>query len=138
MTAPDDTKIQVNYGATGPLVNFYASDPQELEQLMHGYAEVATIVEETQNLYNALRALGPLTRGSQSSPGSSGPENAAQGRSGASLDTATPPAGATRPSCPHGEMYYDEFTSTAGNFIKMWKCPAKERDCKGKFLPRGR
>lgn len=117
MAANATTKIQVNYGKDGLLVNIYADNAQELEQLL-------ATVQDTASL---LKSVG-------SSIGRSGPQSSnGNAAYAASALNATPvvdtppfnPAPASTgadPQCKHGTMTLRSGVNAAGKAWKGWMC----------------
>jgi hypothetical protein len=135
MTAPDDTKLQVNFGPNGPLVNVYAVDEQELRQLLAGLEEVWEDITATGNLYAALRAVAGLAKNGPTGPADGGGPPPAQ----AGYNPDGPPPGVEPQFCAHGAMNWKEgISQRTGNPYKMFVCAQGVDTCKPKFPARGR
>lgn len=127
------TKIQVNLGPNGPLVNFYATDGDELRQLLADYADAAQDVVDTAQLYIALRSLGSTPVGNQVKAVEKAAPAASQGL----------PEGVTQQYCEHQGQetpmkFMEGISKTTGNPYRMFVCPFDDKSHKTKFVPRGR
>ena len=108
MAANATTKIQVNYGRDGLLVNVYADNAKELEELL-------TTVQDTASLLASVGAS--IGRGNtQSSGGAVNYAKTALGATAVSSDAAAP-------DCKHGTMAFRSGVSQKGPW-KAWMCAA--------------
>ena len=108
MAANATTKIQVNYGKDGLLVNVYADNAKELEELL-------TTVQDTASLLASVGAS--IGRGNtQSSGGAVNYAKTALGATAVSSDAAAP-------DCKHGTMAFRSGVSQKGPW-KAWMCAA--------------
>jgi hypothetical protein len=108
MAANATTKIQVNYGKDGLLVNVYADNAKELEELL-------TTVQDTASLLASVGAS--IGRGNtQSAGGAVSYAKAALGATAVSSD-------ASAPDCKHGTMAFRSGVSQKGPW-KAWMCAA--------------
>lgn len=111
MAANATTKIQVNYGKDGVLVNVYADNQGELE----------TLLASVQDLSSLINSVNGSLRGA---PVASAPtvESVAK-------QFETPPVAAPQvvegqaPTCKHGTMAFRNGTSARGPW-KAWMCAA--------------
>jgi hypothetical protein len=111
MAANATTKIQVNYGKDGVLVNVYADNQGELE----------TLLASVQDLSSLINSVNGSLRGA---PVASAPtvESVAK-------QFETPPVAAPQvvegqaPTCKHGTMVFRNGTSARGPW-KAWMCAA--------------
>jgi hypothetical protein len=109
MAANATTKIQVNYGKDGLLVNIYADNAKELEELLTNVQDTATLME----------SVGASIGRSNPAPSSGGSVSYAKKVLGA---TESAPAGAA-PDCKHGAMSFRSGQGTKGPW-KGWMCAA--------------
>ena len=105
MAANATTKIQVNYGKDGLLVNIYADNAKELEELLTNVQDTATLME----------SVGASIGRSNPAPSSGGSVSYAKKVLGA---TESAPAGAA-PDCKHGAMSFRSGQGTKGPW-KGW------------------
>lgn len=106
MAANATTKIQVNYGKDGLLVNIYADNAKELEALL-------TTVQDTAPLLESVGAsIG------RSTPASNPAMNYAKKALGA---TTIPDS--ENPDCKHGKMSFRSGVGQKGPW-KGWMCAA--------------
>lgn len=111
MAANATTKIQVNYGKDGVLVNVYADNQGELEALLASVQDVSSLIN---SVNGSLRGT----------PVASAPtvESIAK-------QFETPPVAAPQvvegqaPTCKHGTMAFRNGTSARGPW-KAWMCAA--------------
>ena len=118
MAANATTKIQVNWGKDGLLVNVYADNAQELEQLLTTVQDTAALIESVGH---------SIGRGS-SQPSSGNAAYAAKAFSATPV-VDTPPfnpapaaTGANDPQCKHGMMNYRSGVNASGKAWKGWMC----------------
>jgi len=108
MAANATTKIQVNYGKDGLLVNVYADNAKELEELL-------TTVQDTASLLESVGAS--IGRGNtQSSGGAVAYAKATLGATATTTDAAAP-------DCKHGKMAFRSGVGQKGPW-KGWMCAA--------------
>lgn len=111
MAANATTKIQVNYGKDGILVNVYADNQGELETLLASVQDLSSLIN---SVNGSLRSL----------PAASAPtvESVAQ-----QFNTPAAPAPVVvegqAPTCKHGTMVFRAGTSARGPW-RAWMCPA--------------
>ena len=108
MAANATTKIQVNYGKDGLLVNIYADNAKELEELL-------TTVQDTAALLESVGASIGRSN-TQSSGGAVAYAKAALGATATSTDAAAP-------DCKHGSMAFRSGVGQKGPW-KGWMCAA--------------
>lgn len=108
MAANATTKIQVNYGKDGLLVNVYADNAKELEELL-------TTVQDTASLLASVGASIGRSN-TQSAGGAVSYAKAALGATAVSSD-------ASAPDCKHGTMAFRSGVSQKGPW-KAWMCAA--------------
>lgn len=106
MAANATTKIQVNYGKDGLLVNIYADNAKELEALL-------TTVQDTAPLMESVGA----SLGRSNPPASN---NVAYIKKALG---ATPVAEGNAPDCKHGTMAFRSGVGQKGPW-KGWMCAA--------------
>jgi hypothetical protein len=111
MAANATTKIQVNYGKDGVLVNVYADNQGELEALLASVQDVSSLINSVNgSLRGAPVASAPTV------------ESIAK-------QFETPPVAAPQvvegqaPTCKHGTMAFRNGTSARGPW-KAWMCAA--------------
>jgi hypothetical protein len=111
MAANATTKIQVNYGKDGVLVNVYADNQGELEALLASVQDVSSLINSVNgSLRGAPVASAPTVESIEK-------------------QFNTPPAAAPQvvegqaPTCKHGTMAFRNGTSARGPW-KAWMCAA--------------
>jgi hypothetical protein len=111
MAANATTKIQVNYGKDGVLVNVYADNQGELEALLASVQDVSSLINSVNgSLRGAPVASAPTV------------ESIAK-------QFETPPVAAPQvvegqaPTCKHGTMAFRNGTSARGPW-RAWMCAA--------------
>jgi hypothetical protein len=111
MAANATTKIQVNYGKDGVLVNVYADNQGELETLLASVQDVSSLINSVNgSLRGAPIASAPTVESIEK-------------------QFNTPPAAAPQvvegqaPTCKHGTMAFRNGTSARGPW-KAWMCAA--------------
>lgn len=112
MAANATTKIQVNYGKDGVLVNVYADNQGELE----------TLLASVQDLSSLINSVNGSLRGAPA------PTVASVAESFGGTPVTTAPAQpqvveGQAPTCKHGNMTYRTGTSARGPW-KAWMCSA--------------
>jgi hypothetical protein len=110
MAANATTKIQVNYGKDGLLVNIYADNAKELEELL-------TTVQDSASL---LESVGSSIGRSNTQPAGSNAVAYAKAALGATVVAA--PTG-DAPDCKHGTMSFRSGVGQKGPW-KGWMCAA--------------
>lgn len=111
MAANATTKIQVNYGKDGVLVNVYADNQGELE----------TLLASVQDLSSLINSVNGSLRGA--------PVASAPTVESVVKQFETPPVAAPQvvegqaPTCKHGTMVFRNGTSARGPW-KAWMCAA--------------
>ena len=103
MAANATTKIQVNYGKDGVLVNVYADNQAELETLLASVQDLSTLITSVNGSLRGTPA--PMTTAAI-----------------AQAFNATPVSG-DAPVCKHGQMAYREGVSQRGPW-KAHMCSA--------------
>lgn len=111
MAANATTKIQVNYGKDGVLVNVYADNQGELEALLASVQDVSSLINSVNgSLRGAPVASAPTVES-------------------ITKQFETPPVAAPQvvegqaPTCKHGTMVFRAGTSARGPW-RAWMCPA--------------
>ena len=111
MAANATTKIQVNYGKDGVLVNVYADNQGELEALLASVQDVSSLINSVNgSLRGAPVATAPTVES-------------------ITKQFETPPVAAPQvvegqaPTCKHGTMAFRNGTSARGPW-KAWMCAA--------------
>ena len=111
MAANATTKIQVNYGKDGVLVNVYADNQGELEALLASVQDVSSLINSVNgSLRGAPVASAPTVES-------------------ITKQFETPPVAAPQvvegqaPTCKHGTMVFRNGTSARGPW-KAWMCAA--------------
>jgi len=111
MAANATTKIQVNYGKDGVLVNVYADNQGELEALLASVQDVSSLINSVNgSLRGAPVASAPTVESIEK-------------------QFNTPPVAAPQvvegqaPTCKHGTMAFRNGTSARGPW-KAWMCAA--------------
>lgn len=111
MAANATTKIQVNYGKDGVLVNVYADNQGELETLLASVQDVSSLINSVNgSLRGAPVASAPTVES-------------------ITKQFETPPVAAPQvvegqaPTCKHGTMAFRNGTSARGPW-KAWMCAA--------------
>ena len=111
MAANATTKIQVNYGKDGVLVNVYADNQGELEALLASVQDVSSLINSVNgSLRGAPVASAPTVES-------------------ITKQFETPPVAAPQvvegqaPTCKHGTMAFRNGTSARGPW-KAWMCAA--------------
>ena len=111
MAANATTKIQVNYGKDGVLVNVYADNQGELEALLASVQDVSSLINSVNgSLRGAPVASAPTVES-------------------ITKQFETPPVAAPQvvegqaPTCKHGNMAFRNGTSARGPW-KAWMCAA--------------
>jgi hypothetical protein len=110
MAANATTKIQVNYGKDGVLVNVYADNQAELEALLASVQDVSSLIN---SVNGSLR-------------GTPAPTVASVAESFGATPVAAPAPVVTEgqaPTCKHGNMTFRTGTSARGPW-KAWMCSA--------------
>jgi len=113
MAANATTKIQVNYGKDGVLVNVYADNQGELE----------TLLASVQDLSSLINSVNGSLRGTPA------PTVASVAEAFGGQPVITPPPAQPQvvegqaPTCKHGNMTYRTGTSARGPW-KAWMCSA--------------
>jgi hypothetical protein len=111
MAANATTKIQVNYGKDGVLVNVYADNQAELEALLASVQDVASLIN---SVNGSLR-------------GAPAPTVASVAESFGATPVAAPAqpqvVEGQAPTCSHGNMTYRTGTSARGPW-RAWMCSA--------------
>ena len=110
MAANATTKIQVNYGKDGVLVNVYADNQAELE----------TLLASVQDLSSLINSVNGSLRGTPA------PTVASVAESFGATPVAAPAPVVTEgqaPTCKHGNMTFRTGTSARGPW-KAWMCSA--------------
>jgi len=111
MAANATTKIQVNYGKDGVLVNVYADNQAELEALLASVQDVASLIN---SVNGSLR-------------GAPAPTVASVAESFNATSVAAPAqpqvVEGQAPTCSHGNMTYRTGTSARGPW-RAWMCSA--------------
>lgn len=110
MAANATTKIQVNYGKDGLLVNVYADNAKELEELL-------TTVQDTSSLMQSVGASIGRSNPPQSNGGAIAYAKKALGA------TAVSASEADAPDCKHGTMAFRSGVGQKGPW-KGWMCAA--------------
>lgn len=108
MAANATTKIQVNYGKDGVLVNIYADNQGELE----------TLLASVQDLSSLINSVNGSLRGTPAPTVAS----VAEAFGGTPVTSAPAPVAAGANACKHGPMVYKSGTSTKGPW-QGWMCP---------------
>jgi hypothetical protein len=113
MAANATTKIQVNYGKDGVLVNVYADNQGELETLLASVQDLSSLIN---SVNGSLRGTPALTVAS-----------VAEAFGGTPVTTPAPAQPAVvegqAPTCKHGNMTYRTGTSARGPW-RAWMCSA--------------
>lgn len=113
MAANATTKIQVNYGKDGVLVNVYADNQGELEILLASVQDLSSLIN---SVNGSLRGIPTPTVAS-----------VAESFGGTPVTTPAPAqpqvVEGQAPTCKHGNMTYRTGTSARGPW-KAWMCPA--------------
>lgn len=113
MAANATTKIQVNYGKDGVLVNVYADNQGELETLLASVQDLSSLIN---SVNGSLRGTPALTVAS-----------VAESFGGTPVTTPAPAqpqvVEGQAPTCKHGNMTYRTGTSARGPW-KAWMCSA--------------
>jgi hypothetical protein len=140
MSAAPDTAIQVNFkvgGQYGDLINVYATDGVQLQQLLSELGEAAEAIGQARTLLNAVGALAPLNP--VAAP------QAAQAQIPQQYAPATPtqpaeglPEPAEAEYCQHGKMTWKTGKSSKGNIYGVWECSAKDPADPSRWPKRGR
>ena len=111
MAANATTKIQVNYGKDGVLVNVYADNQGELEALLASVQDISSLINSVNgSLRGAPVASAPTVES-------------------ITKQFETPPVAAPQvvegqaPTCKHGTMAFRNGTSARGPW-KAWMCAA--------------
>jgi hypothetical protein len=113
MAANATTKIQVNYGKDGVLVNVYADNQGELE----------TLLASVQDLSSLINSVNGSLRGAPA------PTVASVAEAFGGQPVITPPPAqpavveGQAPTCKHGNMTYRTGTSARGPW-RAWMCSA--------------
>jgi hypothetical protein len=110
MAANATTKIQINYGKDGVLVNVYADNQAELESLLASVQDVSSLIN---SVNGSLR-------------GTPAPTVASVAESFGATPVAAPAPVVTEgqaPTCKHGNMTFRTGTSARGPW-KAWMCSA--------------
>jgi hypothetical protein len=110
MAANATTKIQINYGKDGVLVNVYADNQAELESLLASVQDVSSLIN---SVNGSLR-------------GTPAPTVASVAESFNATPVAAPAPVVTEgqaPTCKHGNMTFRTGTSARGPW-KAWMCSA--------------
>ena len=110
MAANATTKIQVNYGKDGVLVNVYADNQAELE----------TLLASVQDLSSLINSVNGSLRGTPA------PTVASVAESFGATPVAAPAPVVTEgqaPTCKHGNMVHRTGTSARGPW-RAWMCSA--------------
>jgi hypothetical protein len=110
MAANATTKIQVNYGKDGVLVNVYADNQAELETLLASVQDVSSLIN---SVNGSLR-------------GTPAPTVASVAESFGATPVAAPAPVVTEgqaPTCKHGNMVHRTGTSARGPW-RAWMCAA--------------
>ena len=110
MAANATTKIQVNYGKDGVLVNVYADNQAELETLLASVQDLSTLIN---SVNGSLR-------------GTPAPTVQQVAESFGATPVAAPAPVVTEgqaPTCKHGNMTFRTGTSARGPW-KAWMCSA--------------
>jgi hypothetical protein len=110
MAANATTKIQVNYGKDGVLVNVYADNQAELETLLASVQDVSSLIN---SVNGSLR-------------GTPAPTVASVAESFGATPVAAPAPVVTEgqaPTCKHGNMVHRTGTSARGPW-RAWMCSA--------------
>ena len=110
MAANATTKIQVNYGKDGVLVNVYADNQAELEALLASVQDVSSLIN---SVNGSLR-------------GTPAPTVASVAESFGATPVAAPAPVVTEgqaPTCKHGNMVHRTGTSARGPW-RAWMCSA--------------
>ena len=110
MAANATTKIQVNYGKDGVLVNVYADNQAELESLLASVQDLSTLIN---SVNGSLR-------------GAPAPTVASVADAFNATPVAAPAPVVTEgqaPTCKHGNMTFRTGTSARGPW-KAWMCAA--------------
>ena len=110
MAANATTKIQINYGKDGVLVNVYADNQAELESLLASVQDVSSLIN---SVNGSLR-------------GTPAPTVASVAESFGATPVAAPAPVVTEgqaPTCKHGNMAFRTGTSARGPW-KAWMCSA--------------
>lgn len=123
MAANATTKIQVNYGKDGSLVNIYADNQAELESLLTTVQDLSPLINSVLASVRPTGTIASATAALQA--GGLAPTPVA-----ASAPVVAPAGGN---SCRHGAMVYREGVSGKGPW-KGWMCAApqgtpKEQKC---------
>jgi hypothetical protein len=108
MAANATTKIQVNYGKDGLLVNVYADNAKELEELL-------TTVQDTAALLESV--------GASIGRGNTQPAGGAVAYAKAALGATAVTTDAAAPDCKHGSMAFRSGVGQKGPW-KGWMCAA--------------
>lgn len=133
MGALPDTAIQINFKVGNDLINVYAKDGIDLQQLLSELGEQAGAIGEARTLLGGVAALAPL-----------GPVQAQAAP--AAYPAQQAPSGAPEPAeaefCQHGKMTYKSGISKTGNNYALWECPtglkAEQGGCAVRWPKRGR
>ena len=122
MTAPADTKLQVNFKTSdGTLINLYAVSSAELESQLTAIQDVATLIASTS------QALGS----------SAGTAYVAQAFNATQVASAAPAAPIAEGSCKHGALVWRESKPGAPKAWTGWFCPSPKGtpdQCEPKFV----
>ena len=111
MAANATTKIQVNYGKDGVLVNVYADNQGELEALLASVQDVSSLIN---SVNGSLRGA----------PVASAPTVESIEKQFETPPVAAPQVvGGQAPTCKHGTMAFRNGTSARGPW-KAWMCAA--------------
>lgn len=111
MAANATTKIQVNYGRDGVLVNVYADNQGELETLLASVQDLSSLIN---SVNGSLRATPAPTVAS-----------VAESFNASSVSEPVQPqvVEGQAPTCKHGNMAYRTGTSARGPW-RAWMCAA--------------
>lgn len=113
MAANATTKIQVNYGKDGSLINIYADNQAELEELLTTVQDLAPLIN------SVLSSVRPGAGGSLAAATAT-INNAFPG---AAVVTPAPQDSGTGQTCKHGAMTYREGTNARGTW-RGYMCPS--------------
>jgi len=130
MAANATTKIQVNYGKDGSLINIYADNAKELEELLTAVQDTATLIE------SVGASLGRANVAPNNGGGAISYAKKALGATAVSSDaggdTMTDKYGtvwtydrADAPDCINGKMVFAVGVSQKGKPYKGWFDPMK-------------
>jgi len=110
MAANATTKIQVNYGKDGILVNVYADNQGELETLLASVQDLSSLINSVNGSLRALPAvvLAPPTVESVAQQFNAPAPVVVEGQA---------------PTCKHGTMAFRNGTSARGPW-RAWMCAA--------------